>query len=209
MTWSFVLLKLNTSAQPDLRDYSRAEMTNLITSDCLTPFWPSDVFQMMWGTSVGRQHHDRSPGHSGILCGAPQVLQRGLVSKRVSHFCPDLIHISFIFHSSYAMLMIRNSQKKEVIDFLLLVCFHLCVAVTSHPPWLKLNTGSTLPPHQCFKNVGLPHEWPWESAHHLLIHRAGSLYKQQHDCISFREPNDSVNLWWLFASLLKWKTLHL
>lgn len=47
-----------------------------------------------------------------------------------------------------------------------------------------------------FKNMGLSHKWPWESAHHLLIH-----------CISFREPNDSVNLWWLFTSMFKWKVV--
>lgn len=66
-------------------EFSVPEMTHLITSFLLKLSRLSDVFQMMWGTSVCRRHDDRSPGHSRILCGAPQVLQRGLVSKRVGN----------------------------------------------------------------------------------------------------------------------------
>lgn len=81
-------------------------MTNLTPGYLLTPFRLSDFFQMMWGTCVRRQHDDRSPGHSGILCGAPQVLQRGFVSKRVSQisFTPFLSFPTVTF----TMLLIRT-----------------------------------------------------------------------------------------------------
>lgn len=89
-------------------------MTKLTTSYLLTPFRPSDFFQMMWGTSVCRQHNDRSPGHSGILCGAPQVLQCGFVSKRVSHSFQ--IYFTFLSYPTlrYSQLMIRNSPASSI-----------------------------------------------------------------------------------------------